>query len=122
MWKNVVDYIGCDAEYGEADVVLFVAPFDSTTSFRPGTRFAGQAIRNDSYGLETYSPYQDMELTEGTVYDCGDLDHFPLEKLHLSDVSLRHTVYMGYLKDHYQIPAVRNFISFIKKEGTRLDT
>lgn len=74
MWKNVVDYIGCDAEYGEADVVLFGAPFDSTTSFRPGTRFAGQAIRNDSYGLETYSPYQDMELTEGTVYDCGDLD------------------------------------------------
>ena len=55
-------------------MVLFGAPFDSTTSFRPGTRFAGQAIRNDSYGLETYSPYQDMELTEGTVYDCGDLD------------------------------------------------
>ena len=40
-------------------MVLFGAPFDSTTSFRPGTRFAGQAIRNDSYGLEIYSPYQD---------------------------------------------------------------
>ena len=74
MWKNVVNYIGCDAEYGDAEVVLFGAPFDSTTSFRPGTRFAGQSIRNDSYGLEIYSPYQDLELTEGTVYDCGDLD------------------------------------------------
>ena len=74
MWKNVVNYIGCDAKYDEARVVLYGAPFDSTTSFRPGTRFAGQAVRNDSYGLETYSPYQDLELTEGTVYDCGDLE------------------------------------------------
>ena len=74
MWKNVVNYIGCDAGYDEARVVLYGAPFDSTTSFRPGTRFAGQAVRNDSYGLETYSPYQDLELTEGTVYDCGDLE------------------------------------------------
>ncbi len=74
MQKNIVNFIGCDAEYEEAEVVLFGAPFDSTTSFRPGTRFAGQAIRNDSYGLEIYSPYQDKELTEGRVYDCGDLE------------------------------------------------
>ena len=74
MQKNVTNFMGCDAEYDEARVVLYGAPFDSTTSFRPGTRFAGQAVRNDSYGLETYSPYQDLELTEGTVYDCGDLE------------------------------------------------
>ena len=74
MQKNTVNYIGCDAEYQDASVVLFGAPYDSTTSFRPGTRFAGQAIRNDSYGLEIYSPYQDKELTEDTVYDCGDLE------------------------------------------------
>lgn len=74
MWKNVVNFIGCDAEYDEAGVVLYGAPFDSTTSFRPGTRFAGQEVRSDSYGLEIYSPYQDRELTEGAVYDCGDLE------------------------------------------------
>lgn len=74
MWKNVVNFIGCDAEYEEAGVVLYGAPFDSTTSFRPGTRFAGQAVRSDSYGLEIYSPYQNRELTEGAVYDCGDLE------------------------------------------------
>lgn len=74
MWKNIVNYIGCDAEYEDAQVVLFGAPFDSTTSFRPGTRFAGAAVRNDSYGLEIYSPYQDKELTENKVYDCGDLE------------------------------------------------
>ena len=74
MQKNVVNFIGCDAGYSEADVVIFGAPFDSTTSFRPGTRFAGAAIRGDSYGLEIYSPYQDKELTEGRAYDCGDLE------------------------------------------------
>lgn len=39
--KNIVNFIGCDAAYEEAEIVLFGAPFDSTTSFRPGTRFAG---------------------------------------------------------------------------------
>ena len=72
--KNIVNFIGCDAEYEEADIVIFGAPFDSTTSFRPGTRFAGGAIRNDSYGLEVYSPYQDEELIENKVCDCGDLE------------------------------------------------
>lgn len=72
--KNIVNFLGCDAEYKEADIVLYGAPFDSTTSFRPGTRFAGQAIRNESYGLETYSPYQDRDLTECAVFDSGDLE------------------------------------------------
>ena len=48
--------------------------FDSTTSFRPGTRFAGQAVRNDSYGLETYSPYQDRDLEDCRIFDLGDLE------------------------------------------------
>lgn len=72
--KNIVNFIGCDAEYEEAEIVLYGAPFDSTTSFRPGTRFAGTAIRNDSYGLETYSPYQDKALTECKLFDSGDLE------------------------------------------------
>ena len=74
MQKNIVNFIGCDAEYEEADVVIFGAPFDSTTSFRPGTRFAGAAVRGDSCGLEVYSPYQDKELTGNRVYDHGDLE------------------------------------------------
>ena len=72
--KNIVDYMGCDCTYEEADIVLYGAPFDSTTSFRPGTRFAGGAIRTDSYGLETYSPYQDRSLEECRVFDMGDLE------------------------------------------------
>lgn len=72
--KNVETFIGCDSEYGEARVVLFGAPFDSTTSYRPGTRFASKAIRSESFGLETYSPYQDKDLTDCRVFDAGDLE------------------------------------------------
>ena len=52
------------------------------------------------------------------VADADVLSHFQIRKLHLQDISLHHTVYLAYLKGHYQVPAVRNFISFIKKEGT----
>ena len=73
MWsKNIVNFIGCDSEYEEADIVLYGAPFDSTTSFRPGARFGCQAVRAESFGLETYSPYQEKELTDGKVFDSGD--------------------------------------------------
>ena len=72
--KNIQTFIGCEAEYNEADIVLFGAPFDGTTSYRPGTRFGPQAIRQESYGLETYSPYQDKDLTDIAVFDSGDLE------------------------------------------------
>ena len=72
--KNIETFIGCDAEYEEAQIVLFGAPFDSTTSFRPGARFGSAAMRHESFGLETYSPYQDKELTDYNVFDSGDLE------------------------------------------------
>ena len=75
MWKNNIEtFIGCETEYEEAKIVLFGAPFDSTTSYRPGTRFASKTMRAESFGLETYSPYQDKELEDAAVFDGGDLE------------------------------------------------
>lgn len=74
MNKNVETFIGCDSGYEESKIVLFGAPFDSTTSFRPGARFGSSAIRHESFGIETYSPYQDKDLTDIKVFDCGDLE------------------------------------------------
>ena len=71
---NVETFIGCDAAYKEADTVLFGAPYDCTTSFRPGARFASAAMRRESYGLELYSPYQGKELTDRKIFDGGDLE------------------------------------------------
>ena len=72
--KNIETFIGCDCEYEEAQIVLFGAPFDSTTSFRPGARFGAAAMRHESFGLETYSPYQDKDLTDYKIFDSGDLE------------------------------------------------
>lgn len=74
MNRNISTFIGCDAEYADAKTVIFGAPFDSTTSYRPGTRFASRAIRNESYGLETYSPYQNKDLEDYKMFDGGELD------------------------------------------------
>lgn len=72
--RNIEVYMGCEAEFDEADTVLFGAPFDSTTSYRPGTRFGAGAIRRESYGIECYSPYQDKDLEDVSVMDSGDLE------------------------------------------------
>ena len=75
MWsKNVETFLCCDAAYEEAEIVLFGAPFDGTTSYRPGTRFGPAAIRHESYGLESYSLYLGRDLTDGAVFDGGDLE------------------------------------------------
>lgn len=70
--KNIETFIGCDNEYDESKIVIFGAPFDSTTSYRPGTRFASRTMRAESYGLETYSPYQNLDLEDYAVFDAGD--------------------------------------------------
>lgn len=72
--KNIETFIGCEADYNDADIVLFGAPFDSTTSYRPGTRFGSKAMRSESFGLETYSPYQDKDLLDINVFDSGDIE------------------------------------------------
>ena len=74
MNRNTETFIGCDGDYESAQIVLFGAPFDSTTSFRPGARFGSSAIRHESFGLETYSPYQDRDLSDICVFDSGDLE------------------------------------------------
>ncbi len=67
-------FIGCDADYESAEIVLFGAPFDSTTSFRPGARFGPAAMRHESFGIETYSPYQDEDISDYDIMDSGDLE------------------------------------------------
>ena len=90
MNKNIETFIGCDAEYEDASLVLFGAPFDSTTSYRPGARFGSSAIRHESYGLETYSPYQDEDLEDYSIFDSGDLELcFGSSKAALSDIEAR---------------------------------
>lgn len=72
--RNIETFLGCDNEFEESRIVIFGAPFDSTTSYRPGTRFASRTMRAESYGLETYSLYQNKDLEDKNIYDAGDLE------------------------------------------------
>lgn len=74
--KNITTFIGFDNEYDESNIVVFGSPYDGTTSFRPGTRFAPNVMRTESHGLETYSPYLDLDLEDYKIFDAGDLE-FP---------------------------------------------
>ena len=72
--RNLQVFQSCDKEYKDSSVVIFSSPMDATCSFRPGTRFAGPAIRQDSIGMEWYSPYFNMDLKDYGTCDIGDLD------------------------------------------------
>ncbi|MBE3583131.1 MAG: agmatinase [Limnochordaceae bacterium] len=76
IYRRVTPFLQAEEQRpaAEADVVLLGAPFDATTSFRPGTRFGPERIRFVSYGLEVYSPLLDDELDSMWFSDYGDLD------------------------------------------------
>ena len=68
------NFFALNCSYEDAEAVLFGAGFDGTTSFRPGTRFGPPAIRSESYGIETYSPYQNKDMEDICVMDSGDIE------------------------------------------------
>lgn len=90
LYPNIETFIGCESSYEEADMVLYGAPFDSTTSYRPGARFGPAAIRHESYGLETFSPYQEADLCDCRVFDSGDMELcFGSSEAALADIEAR---------------------------------
>lgn len=74
MQPNKHVYMSCESSFDEATTVIYGAPFDGTVSNRPGTRFAADAIRSESYGLETYSPFLNKDLEDVRIMDSGDVD------------------------------------------------
>ncbi len=57
----------------KARCFLVGVPYDGTSTFRPGSRFAPNSIREASYGIESYSPYQDKDLKDAKFFDIGDI-------------------------------------------------
>ncbi len=66
-------FMGSNDSYEQADTVIVGVPMDFTVSFRPGSRFAAQAVRNASYVLEEYSLSLRRDLAGYSFYDWGDL-------------------------------------------------
>ncbi|PCK10603.1 agmatinase [Bacillus safensis] len=66
-------FIGSHPTWEDAKVILYGLPMDWTVSYRPGSRFGPNRIREVSIGLEEYSPYLDRELHEVPFFDAGDI-------------------------------------------------
>ena len=90
MQPNIENFIGCDSSYRAASIVLYGAPYDSTTSYRPGRTVRPGGHPTRSYGLETYSPYQNADLTDFDIFDSGDLELcFGSSESALADIEAR---------------------------------
>ena len=76
-------YISAKASFKESKIVILGCPYDGSASFRPGARFGPSAIRKASWGIETYSPYFDKDLSELSIHDMGVLE-LPLGEKKLS--------------------------------------
>ena len=72
--SNLSTFLAADSPYGESPITMIGCPLDVTSTFRPGTRFAPQAIREASWGLETYSLPLDRDLDDLKICDIGNLD------------------------------------------------
>ncbi len=87
---NIETFIGCESSFEEASIVLYGAPFDSTTSFVRAQASVRQLCVMRVLDLETYSPYQDRDLMDISVFDSGDLELcFGSSEMALSDIQKR---------------------------------
>ena len=73
--SQVPQWMGLCDDWQAAQWCFVGLPYDGTTSFRPGTRFGPAALREASWGLETYSPLWNRELGVDITYmDAGELE------------------------------------------------
>ncbi|MFQ6094580.1 MAG: agmatinase [Candidatus Bathyarchaeia archaeon] len=66
-------FSGLQKDLKEADYVVLGVPFDLTSTYRSGSRFAPSAIREASLNIETYSFRSGIDLEELKIHDAGDL-------------------------------------------------
>ncbi len=73
-WQKNQGFLGSQPSYSRASTVLFGAPMDQTTSYRPGTRYGPQRIRDVSEGLEDFSHRTGSALADVPFFDAGDVE------------------------------------------------
>jgi len=67
-------FMGSQRSIDKCKVSLLGVPYDGTCCFKPGSRFGPSAVREDSYGIETYCPQLNLDLEDINFADLGSLD------------------------------------------------
>ncbi|KON28521.1 hypothetical protein AC481_01110 [miscellaneous Crenarchaeota group archaeon SMTZ-80] len=71
---NSKNFAGCNTSFDDAKYVILGVPYDKTSTYRPGSRFAPSHIREASLNIETYSFKTNLDLEEIKICDLGDLN------------------------------------------------
>ncbi|CAG1001907.1 partial agmatinase, partial [Methanosarcinales archaeon] len=67
-------FADANSDYEKARYVICGVPFDGTSSYRLGSRFAPDEMRAASYNFETYSSFFDHDLADVDIHDAGNLE------------------------------------------------
>ncbi|OLB67732.1 agmatinase [archaeon 13_2_20CM_2_52_21] len=67
-------FTGISSSLEKSRFVFFGVPFDRTSTYRPGSRFAPSALRDVSANMELYSVRSNLDLEKIPIHDGGDID------------------------------------------------
>lgn len=62
-------------ETSESSAIVFGVPFDATHSYKPGTRFGPDKIREAFNNIEIFHPSFQLDLEEVNIEDLGNTKH-----------------------------------------------
>lgn len=75
LYMNRNPLITSPNEEGDVSAIVYGIPFDSTHSFRPGTRFGPDAIRLAFNNIEIFSNRFNVDLESINIEDLGNTRH-----------------------------------------------
>ncbi|MFN3655378.1 MAG: arginase family protein, partial [Candidatus Nitrosotenuis sp.] len=75
LYLNKSPLIISPNEDGKPAATIFGVPFDSTHSYKPGTRFGPDAIRNTFNNIEIFEPKFGIDLESVNIEDLGNTQH-----------------------------------------------
>ncbi len=72
--RPTLTFAGSERRFEDADYIIIGVPFDNTSSYRPGSRFAPRAIREASLNIEGFSFRTNKSIEDLRIHDAGDLN------------------------------------------------
>jgi agmatinase len=71
--SKMESFSGFSTALDDARYVIVGVPFDHTSTYRAGSRFAPRAIREASFNIETVSMRTGVDIEKVPIHDAGDL-------------------------------------------------
>ena len=75
LYLNRTPLISGSHGHGEPVAIIFGVPFDSTHSYKPGTKFGPDAIRDAFNNIEIFHPQLQLDLESVNIEDLGNTRH-----------------------------------------------